>query len=173
MGKLGKRETIILAVMVIAILFAAYDFLSSRGKNSAAGKSQMTSDQKAADLNQFVAALNAGAAKDSGGAATLVLSRAEKPWQQDPFLGSRVFKAWAQARAPVKEAAAGGPPKIEFAYSGYLEAGKKRMAIINGMEYREGEALEKKEFVLKSFTQERAVIENRGTGATVTVPLQE
>jgi hypothetical protein len=172
MGKLGKREMIILGVMVIAILFAAFYYLSSRGKISAVGASQMTSDQRSADLNQFVAALNASVAKDSAGMTTLVLSRAEKPWQQDPFLGSRTFKAWTRDRARAKEEAA-GLPKIEFTYSGYVEAGKKRMAIINGMEYREGEALEKKGFVLKSFTPGTAVIETQGTGATLTVPMQE
>jgi hypothetical protein len=172
MGKLGKRETIILGVMVVAILYAAFDYLSLRRKHSTSGASQMTSDQHSADLNKFVAALNASVAKDSAGMITLVLSRAERPWQKDPFLGSRTFKAWTQSKAPVK-AAASGLPKSEFTYSGYLEAGKKRMAIINGMEYREGEALEKKEFVLKSFTPERAVIENRGNGATLTVSMQE
>jgi len=172
MGKLGKRQMIILGVMVVAILFAAVYYLSLRGKDSAARASQMTSDQRSADLNQFVEDLNAGVAKDSAGMITLVLSRAEKPWQQDPFLGSRNFKTWTQAKAPVKEAAS-GLPKFEFTYSGYLEAGKKRMAIINGMEYREGEALATKGFVLKSFTPGTAVIETLGTGATLTVPLQE
>ena len=64
-------------------------------------------------------------------------------------------------------------PKIEFVYTGYLEVGRKRMAIINGMEYREGEALDIKGFVLKSVSPTKVVIENRGIGATLNVPLQE
>ena len=64
-------------------------------------------------------------------------------------------------------------PKIEFVYSGYLEVDRKRMAIINGMEYREGEGLDIKGYVLKSVSPSSVVIENRGTGATINVPLQE
>jgi hypothetical protein len=47
------------------------------------------------------------------------------------------------------------------------------MAIINGMEYREGEELDVKGFVLKSVSPARVVIENRSTRAVQTIPLQE
>jgi hypothetical protein len=173
MGKLGKREKIILAVMAIAILYAAFDFLVPAKKQSAAVSTQVTLEQKTAELNQFVAGLNAGLEKEwANKVGMLIFNRAEGAWTQDPFLDSRSHKAWLKANEPVKEGKA-PPPKIVFIYSGYLEAGKKRMGIINGMEYKEGDALENEGYFLKSISPTHAVIEDRKKGTAETVPLME
>jgi type II secretory pathway component PulC len=47
------------------------------------------------------------------------------------------------------------------------------MAIINGEEYGEGEALDVKGFILKTVSPTRVVIENRATRKLLDVPLQE
>ena len=196
MAKLEKRQMIILGVMGIAVLYAAFDFLAPKKNASAPGTAQKT-----AELGTFVTDLTAGLGKDKmKNLNTLIFSRAEKEWTQDPFLDAKSYKAWSAAKAPVKKvgteagtgagtragtrvgtgaaagAAAGAEtamPKSEFIYSGYLGTERKRMAIINGIEYAEGENLDVKGYVLKSVSPTRVVIENRGTGATVDVPLLE
>ena len=158
---------ITLGVMAIVILYAAFDYLAPRkipGVDRA---------QKTAELQTFVTDLTAGLGKDSSkNLGALIFSRAEREWTQDPFLDSRAYKSWSQVKVTAKEAGAAAP-KIEFVYSGYLEVDRKRMAIINGMEYREGEGLDAKGYVLKSVSPSSVVIENRGIGATVNVPLLE
>ena len=166
MAKMGKRQMIILGVMAIAILYAAFAYLAPQKKIPG-----VDTAQKTAELKTFVTGLTAGLGKDSSkNPGTLIFSRAEREWTQDPFLDSRAYKSWSQTQVTAKEA---GAPKIEFVYSGYLEVGRKRMAIINGMEYREGEGLDTKGYVLKSVSPSSVVIENRGIGATVNVPLLE
>lgn len=173
MGKLGKREMIIIGVMVIAILYAAFEFLYPKAKSSQTVTTQKAMEQKTAELNQFVAGLNAGLDKEwMKNVGALIFSRAERSWMQDPFLDSISYKAWLKASAAAK-AAPVAPPKINFVYSGYIELGQKRMAIINGIEYREGAALEIEGYVLKSVNAAWAMIENRRTGVTENVPLQE
>lgn len=168
MAKLGKRQMILLGVMAILILYAAFDFLAPKKKPSAPNMTQKT-----AELSAFVADLTAGLGKDSSkNLGALIFSRAEREWTRDPFLDSRAYKSWSQVKVTAKEAGAAAP-KIEFVYSGYIEVDRKRMAIINGMEYREGEGLDTKGYVLKSVSPSSVVIENRGIGATVNVPLQE
>ena len=158
---------ITLGVMAIVILYAAFDYLAPRkipGVDRA---------QKTAELQTFVTDLTAGLGKDSSkNLGALIFSRAEREWTQDPFLDSRAYKSWSQVKVTAKEAGAAAP-KIEFVYSGYLEADRIRMAIINGMEYREGEGLDAKGYVLKSVSPSSVVIENREIGATVNVPLLE
>lgn len=190
MAKLEKRQMIILGAMGIAILYAAFDFLAPKKNASAPGTAQKT-----AELGTFVTDLTAGLGKDKmQNLNALIFSRAEKEWTQDPFLDAKSYKAWSAAKAPVKKVgaeagmaavtkagtAAGtragtetAMPKSEFVYSGYLGTERKRMAIINGIEYAEGESLDVKGYVLKSVSPTRVVIENRGTGATVNVPLLE
>jgi len=167
MGKLGKREMIILGVMGIAILYAAFYFLAPKKKTSMSDMAQKT-----VELNAFVADLNTGMAKDgTRNQDILIFRRAEKEWKQDPFLDAKSYRAWTKARETVKTGVAA--PKIEFTYTGYLEVNRGKMAIINGMEYREGEELDVKGFVLKSITPARVVIENRAAKAAQTIPLQE
>jgi hypothetical protein len=172
MAKLEKRQMIIIGVMALVILFAAYDFLSPKKKGL-----PVNATQKASELSTFVNDLTAGMGKDTTTSlGALVFSRAEKEWTQDPFLDSKSYKAWTQAtqaRAAVKEGAGTVEKKIGFVYSGYLGSGKKRMAVINGVEYKEGEALDIGGFVLNSVSPTRVVIGNRGTGATLNIPLQE
>jgi len=163
-AKLGKRQMIILGVMAIAVLYAAVDFLAPKKKASAP---DMT--QKTAELSAFVTDLTAGLGKDT--TKNLIFSRAEKEWTHDPFLDAKSYRAWSKARETVKEG--GAAPKIEFTYTGYLEMGRKRIAIINGIEYKEGEPLDIKGFVLKSVSPARVAIENRTTRATLNIPLQE
>jgi len=169
MAKLGKREMIILGVMAIAILCAAFVYLSPKEKNPGADMSQKT-----AELNTFVTGLEGSLKMDTmKNPGTLILSRAEKEWTQDPFLKGKDFKKWTEAITIKAGAEGSAVAKIEFVYSGYLEVGRNRMAIINGLEYKEGEALDVKGYMLKSISPANVVIENRGIGATINVPLLE
>ncbi len=164
MDKFGKREKIILGLMAIAILYAAFDYLTSGKKDP-----KEETGQKTAELNTFVTDLTTSLGKDtSKNLGVLVFARAEKEWTQDPFLDSKAFRLWTESKAPAKIA-----PKVEFAYTGYLEVGGKRMAIINGVEYREGEALDVPGFVLKTVAPTRVAIEDRATKKLLNFPLQE
>lgn len=158
---------IILGVMVIAVLYGAYELLWTKKKGAPADLAQKTSD-----LNTFVTGLSVGIGAEKD-ATALIFSRAGKEWTQDPFLDSQSQRAWAQARTAAQTAAGIGEKKIEFVYSGYLGLGKRSIAVINGMEYKEGEALDIAGFVLRSVSPARVVIENRGTGATLNIPMQD
>jgi type II secretory pathway component PulC len=160
---------ITLGVMAIVILYAAFVYLAPQKKIAGVDMAQKT-----AELQTFVAGLTAGLGQESSKSpSALIFSRAEKEWAQDPFLDARAYKSWSQVKATAATAGAAVAPKIEFVYSGYLEVGRKRMAIINGMEYGEGDGLDTKGYMLKSVSPASVVIENRGIGATVNVPLLE
>ena len=169
MANMGKRQMVIMGVMMIAILYAAFDYLAPKKKNAG-----MVITQKTAELNTFLSDLATGLGKDTTKTlSALIFSRAEKEWAQDPFLDQKAYKAWTEVKIPPKGAVAAAVRKIEFIYTGYIELGGKRMAIINGSEYREGEELDIKGYTLKSVTQARVVVENRGMRTTLNIPLQE
>jgi hypothetical protein len=166
---MGKREMIILGVTAVAILYAAFDYLTPKKKIPG-----MDTAQKTAELQTFVNDLTAGLGKDSSkNLGALIFSRAEKEWTQDPFLDGKAYKSWTQVKVATAKETEAAAPKVEFIYSGYIEVNRKRMAIINGMEYGEGDGLDTKGYVLQSVSPSSVVIENRGIGATVNVPLQE
>jgi hypothetical protein len=167
MAKLEKRQMIILGLTAIVILYAAVDFLMPQKRETAVDVKQQTEE-----LNSFITTLAAGMGKDAAkNPHQLIFSRADKEWTKDPFLDEKSYKSWVQRKVPIKEGTAA--PKIEFFYTGYLEVDRKRIAIINGTEYTEGEALDMKGFLLKTVTPTKIIIENRGTRTLLNVPLQE
>ena len=167
MAKLEKRQIIILGLTALVILYAAVDFLMPKKKDTSASLQQQTED-----LNSFITTLSTGMGKDtSKNLRPLIFSRAEREWTRDPFLDETSYKSWVQVKVPIKEGAAA--PRIEFVYAGYLEVDKKMIAIINGVEYTEGETLDIKGYLLKSVSPTRVVIENSANRTLLNVPLQE
>jgi len=160
---------IILGVVAVVILYAVFDFVSPKKKDTGIDVVRNT-----AELNTFVTELAGSLEKETTkNLGTIIFSRAENEWTRDPFLDGKAFKAWTDSKTIKAKMDESPVQKVEFIYSGYLEVGKKRMAIINGIEYNEGEVLDVKGYMLKSVSPSRVLIENRGIGATVNVPLQE
>jgi hypothetical protein len=156
-----KREKIILAVMGVALLCAAYVFLSDRSSP----QTNVVTEQNLASVKAFSAQLTEDLKKDIlTGLDRYVLERAEAEWASDPFLGKKLSSAVETAGG-----AAGGQPGI-FAYSGYLEAGRKKLAIINGMEYQVGEQLEPGGYVVLSIDPEKVILEDIGKHGQITLP---
>jgi hypothetical protein len=58
-------------------------------------------------------------------------------------------------------------------YSGYVDTGQKKMAIINGWEYEAGQPLDVEGYLLKKVTPSRVLIVNRTTGGETYVTIQE
>jgi hypothetical protein len=171
MGNLGTRQKIILGITAIVLLYAAVDFLAPTRKNPA-----INLKQQQEDLNTFVTTMTATLGKNTPtNLGPLIFSRAEREWSQDPFLDEKSHRSWLQAKATIKEneKVAIAAPKIDFAYTGYLEVGGKRMAIINGIEYKEGEALDIKGYDLMNVSPASVVIVNRATKIEQKVSLQE
>jgi hypothetical protein len=69
------------------------------------------------------------------------------------------------------------PPKPEekpdLHYSGYLQLGAKRMAIINGMEYEEGEMLPASGYFIRSISPKSVVVGKIGESKSHVLPLDE
>ncbi|MDD5712014.1 MAG: hypothetical protein PHY31_04555 [Smithellaceae bacterium] len=170
--KLQTRQMIILGVMIIVILYGLYDlfhanFVKSREEDI--GK-------KSAELNTFITTVSSDLAQGSPAVVqAYMVNRAESDWARNPFRETKGYREWMTAKTPASGTtglvgALSGPT---FTYSGYLERGDRKIAIINGNEYRSGEALVEKGYVLKSITPGRVVIENTETRSDITVPLQD
>ena len=63
--------------------------------------------------------------------------------------------------------------KITFNYTGYMEYGRKKVAIINGLEYGEGEKLETPGYVLKAIFPGKVIIENTLEKANIEAFIQD
>ena len=162
MKKLGKRQIIILAIAALFVLYAIYDLLIA---GPAAKKAKAVAEP--AKIEAVVNTLSTDLMKyKAGGVDAYLAKRAETDWGNSPFWERESYRVFAGN----KESSAGG---VKFVYSGYVDMEQKKIAIINGVEYQTGEALETEGYELKSVMPESVLIVNRRTGSQLSVPMQE
>ena len=157
MSNISKRESIIVSMAAVTVLFGAYAFVSPAKTTPPASVSGQA--PQAADLL-------ANMGKDPSAAVdAYIISLAETEWRIDPFSG-RSYKA-------ANKGAALGHKKTDLIYSCYMEMGSEKMAVINGTGYRNGDPLETGGYTVLSIQPSRVVIEDRFSGAKFDVPLKE
>jgi hypothetical protein len=156
-----KREKIILAAVGVALLYAIYSLVfapSQQGIKVATGKgsakAQEVSDQLSEELKK----------ESLSDTERYILERVEAEWVSDPFLGQKL--------SSIRETAKGGAgaQAADFAYSGYLEVNRKKLAIINGIEYQVGEQLESGGYTVQSIDPDKVVLEDIGKHGQILIP---
>ncbi len=169
MAKLQKREIIILGVMGVAVLFGAFNFLMPARKPAPGSNAA----QKTEDLSAFLGKIQGKTASvvvDTQ--SNVIFAKAKSDWTPDPFLDKASYDQWVRAQIAAKAAPVVAKKEV-FAFTGYLATGSQRMAIVNGIEYREGAKLEPRGYVLQGVTPTKITIVNKATGAKETVLLQD
>lgn len=97
------------------------------------------------------------------------LSMARTPWQDTLFLASGDPLPTSMATP----ATAGMPPSdLALTYSGYIETPQRRVAIINGIEYVEGEILDQSRLVVRHIDARRVVL-GASANKVFSVPLAD
>jgi hypothetical protein len=166
MEKLNKRQIIILVVMGVVVLYGAYEFIFAGPARKAA--TEVKSDS--VEIKTLVSGLTTEFTKNSAaGIDAYIISRAEANWSQNPFLERNLYKELAAREATTGKNASA----VKIIYSGYVDSGRKKMAIVNGIEYSAGEKMEMEGYVLKQITKSKVVISNKNTGSEVEIPIQE
>jgi hypothetical protein len=159
-----KREKMILAFMLVALLYAAYSLFS--GPSTPESKNtNVAAEKELANVKTLSTQLSEDLKKEAlTDTERYILDRAEIEWGKDPFLQQKLSATPEGTKGP-----AGAKPG-DFAYSGFVEVGKKRLAIINGMEYQVGEQLESGGYIVKSIEPEQVLLEDTGKRGQITLP---
>jgi hypothetical protein len=167
MGKLKKREIIILVIAALFVLYAGYEYLIARPSSKKVETSaNVDSVKKNTSINELTNDLSKDKLNDFD---AYVIRKIETDWSKNPFWKKDLYKEWAAK----EDAAKGGGTAAKIIYSGYVDSGKNKMAVINGLEYRIGEQLEIEGYILKKITSSKVIIFNKNTGNNEEIPLQE
>jgi hypothetical protein len=173
MRKLNKRQILILGVMLLVVFYGAYTFLFTGRK----GQAVVNTAKQTSDLNAFIGDITVALTKDTPSPVDVyMIKRAEAEWLRNPFYEHKDKREEAIERAAahaqqVEEATAALKGKLN--YTGYIDTGSKKIAIVNGSEYVTGEALDVGGYVLNGIYPAKIVIYNRATRLTIDIPLQE
>ncbi|HMO04891.1 MAG TPA: hypothetical protein PKC67_05255 [Kiritimatiellia bacterium] len=157
---MNKRERILVVAMSVALVAGGLSVVSdlSKRKSGKTGKAgSRTLDlgvQAFADTQR--AALSAVRLTPGEKSA---LDRAAGPWAESPFIDR------------VGGIRAGAGAVSEFRYTGFMQFGESRLAIVNGREYRTGETITATDFIVETIEPSQVILV-AGKGRRVTVPLQ-
>ncbi len=148
---MAKRERIILIVMGLVVLYGIYSlFFSSppKGVNVKLKKST-------GEIKKFVTDMTDVLKDDFSRQQRYIIAQAKAEWPKDPFW---ITKVLAKTDIVVENTRKTTASKEEFAYTGYLEMGERKLAIINGIEYEMGDQMEGEGPIVKEIDPLRVVI---------------
>ena len=157
---MSKQEKIMVVIAGLAIIFGIYHFfIASPVKHIRieTGEKMLALSKLAEDM---AVELKEG---DLTEAESYILAQADTEWTKDPFYEGRVSLKPGPGGTVIQA------EKVEFSYTGYVELGKKRLAVINGLDYQTGESLESGEYIVQNIYPDRVVIKPKGKRKAITV----
>ena len=153
---------------MLALIYGVYVvFLEPSGQQPTFSTSSNQLDNLSSFIDKVAKATKEGLSeRDSE-----IIARAEKAWVRDPLI--RMRKP-VQDEEETKPADQETQPEGMIIYTGYLEMGTTRLAIINGNEYATGDMLEQGGYVVRKISPSQIVLATTdGTKNMFVVPLQE
>ncbi len=162
MANLKKREIVIVVIAVLFVLYAVYVYLI-------AGKLPGKKVQTGAAATK-IESITSGIAGELSNAKlsdfdNYIIKNAAVDWGKNPLLERNLYRAWL--------AKDGGGGSFKLMYSGYVDAGKHKMAVINNVEYRLDEELKEEGYVLKLITPLKVIIFDKRAGNNLEIFIQE
>lgn len=159
------REKIIVGFMVLSVVYGVYIVFFSAPH----GESVSNSANKLDVLNSFITKVAEKTKTGLSKEQAYILQKAWAEWKQDPFVK-------VQRKLSRKEQEARQPLVLnsKVAYTGFLQMGDKRLAIINGVEYEVGDILEPEGLVVRTINPNHVVIAAPDKrNKTVIIPMEE
>ena len=151
--------------MALSLVYGFYVFyIEAPGKKGAIGQ-----NSNLESLNKFISHVAELTKESLSEIDSYIIEKAPKQWDKDPLLSADTeFKFKAENTEADLSAL-----KVNIKYTGYLNMGAKNLAILNGLEYEEGEELEKGGFIIRKIYPERVIIVIKGQQEEITIPLEE
>lgn len=166
------REKFIVGVMCLTIVYGAYELLGNKTSRKKAPVSQANPMQ---ELQGFVTDMTHKLVKEKvSGEDRYRVAQASGQWSKDPFIHSaQPLKTQLKAQTPQESRSKQLTIAPDFVFSGYLELGNTKMAVINGMEYAVGDSLGTNGYYVKNISSHRVVIGQVNGLETIKLPLRE
>ena len=152
-----RREKIILAVTgVVAVAAMGYLFLGA-GPSAPPAPVAQPQTQATAQVRETAQALVRQAAP--GGVETALMAALDKPW--------RVAVLYDK---PLEARGGAGRPSVVPRFTGYVELGSGRLAVIDGYEYLAGDTLEGGGYKVLAVSPDKVTLESLANGQRLDIP---
>ena len=149
------REKIIIFFAVIAVLYGCYNFFTASTSSTVTDTSKIDPGASKKLVNDLLSKV----LKDELNERELyAIAQAGKDWTGNPFM-----KIKDEIRKVAKfDKTEPSTPVGNLAYCGFVETGNGKLAIIDGREYEEGEALALEGYCLKKILKHKVLVGVKG-----------
>jgi len=166
---MSRREKIIISIMAATALLGGYLYVSPLPT----GSPQKVGKQPDATAIDFAQKVIQKLKEDTSLTKDLFTIRsAERRWEKDPFLTTDTLLSDTQQRE-VQDKAAAASTQATLVYTGYIEVGTQRLAIINGIEYASGEAVDGQGHYVRRIHPHRVEIGNQHAPGVIMLKLMD
>ncbi|WP_319409866.1 hypothetical protein [uncultured Desulfosarcina sp.] len=164
------REKIIVSVMAAAVLLGGYLYVGPVTTGSRPGVEKQ-SDGPAFDFAQKVIQQ---LKEDTSLTRDLFTIRsAERKWEKDPFLKNDTLLSDSPKHENPDNATVSTDTESDWVYTGFIEVGAQRLAIINGMEYTSGDAIDGQGYYVRRIHPGQVEIGKPNTPGVIILKLTE
>jgi len=149
--------------MLLTVVYGIYALFFEGKRNgktlSTTPTAAVSATKQLENLNAFITkvaeASRAGLSKED----KYIISRAESAWKQDPLITVELTDIPAdEINRQKKQIVQTAGPQLNVSYTGFMQMGDKKFAIINGLEYTAGDEIEQGGFRVRSITPRQVVI---------------
>ncbi|MEJ2286144.1 MAG: hypothetical protein P8X85_21420 [Desulfobacterales bacterium] len=162
---MSNREKIIVGLMVLSVIYGVYILFFESPEKAASFDSGGARELEA--LNTFITKVADKTKSGPSKEQAYVLNKAQTAWKQDPLI---------QLESKEVEVDTGPEPVLDarVQYTGFLQMGETRLAIINGTEYETGDRLEPQGFVIRRILPNQVVVSPPGEKKKLMIlPMEE
>jgi hypothetical protein len=157
---MSNREKIIVGIMLLTVVYGIYVlFFEGKGESSMTTTASVSATKQLESLNAFITkvaeASKAGLSKED----KYIISRAESAWKQDPLTTVELTdRPEDEIKRQKQQVVQTTGPQLNVSYTGFMQMGDKKFAIIDGFEYAAGDELAQGGFIVRSITPRQVVI---------------
>ena len=157
---MSNREKMIVGIMLLTVVYGIYAlFFEGKGESSMTTTASVSATKQLENLNAFITkvaeASKAGLSKED----KYIISRAESAWKQDPLTTVELTdRPEDEIKRQEQKVVDTKGPQLDVSYTGFMQMGDKKLAIIDGFEYAVGDELEQGGFIVRSITPRQVVI---------------
>ncbi|MEJ2099999.1 MAG: general secretion pathway protein GspB [Desulfobacterales bacterium] len=170
---MSNREKIIVGLMLLTVVYGVYTVFFE-GKGGVEPVAAISSTRDLENLNAFITKVAETSKAGLTGKDKYIIERAEAKWKQDPLVSVNLTNMPESEIQKSKEVTRVSIPDLKVSYTGFMQMGDKRLAIINGVEYAAGDELEQGGYMVRSITPSRVVIvSTRDSKQKFIFPLEE
>ncbi len=149
--------------MLLTVVYGIYVlFFEGKGESSSSSMTStasLSATKQLENLNAFITkvaeASQAGLSKED----KYIISRAESAWKQDPLTTVELTdRPEDELKRQKQQVIQKTGPQLDVSYTGFMQMGDKKFAIIDGFEYAAGDELEQGGFIVRSINPRQVVI---------------